>query len=64
MRALPWRGPVWEGRWWINTDSMGAQMEVCRRFCGTKQQEVKEGFPEEATLEEPKGEHGERMKAF
>lgn len=31
-------------------------MEVCRRFSGSKQQEVEEGFPEEATLEEPKGE--------
>lgn len=31
-------------------------MAVCRRFSRSKQQEVKEGFPEEATLEEPKGE--------
>lgn len=46
------------------TLTLGAQMEVCRKFCGSKQQEVKEGFPEEATLEEPKGKHGERMKAF
>lgn len=30
--------------------------EVCGRFPGSKWQEVKEGFPEEATLEGPKGE--------
>lgn len=51
MRALIGRADggsalaLWELSW-----------EVCGRFSGSKWQEVKEGFPEEATLEGPKGE--------
>ena len=34
---------------------MGALLEVCGMFSGSTQEEAREGFLEEARLEEPKG---------
>lgn len=36
--------------------SVGALVEVCTRLSGNTEEEVREGFPEEATLEELKEE--------